>query len=214
MAGASARKPGRRILVVDDSVDSAETLGELLKIWGHDVRLAHDGPGAVDAARDYRPDVILLDIGLPGMDGFAVAAQLREEGIGGRMLVALCLGYASVTWTIAPVFDEVYQADLRLLRDLEAQARASGAQSLFVCARETTANANPHAIDFRGGPPRLSAFLTEWSAEGILEWHATLPVTRDDGLRGDCCVHCDWTRDGSFRAMRLEEGPVLCGCAP
>jgi CheY-like chemotaxis protein len=89
MTAVSSRPPGSRILVVDDSIDSAETLGELLKIWGHDVRLAHDGPGAVAAARDYRPEVILLDIGLPGMDGFAVAAQLREEGIGGRMLVAL-----------------------------------------------------------------------------------------------------------------------------
>lgn len=80
---------GSRILVVDDSLDSAETLGELLKIWGHDVRLAHDGPGAVEAAREYRPDVILLDIGLPGMDGFAVAAELRKEKLGGRLLVAL-----------------------------------------------------------------------------------------------------------------------------
>jgi len=88
MAGAT-RPPGSRILVVDDSLDSAETLGELLKIWGHEVRLAHDGPGAVTAAREYRPEVILLDIGLPGMDGFAVAAQLKKEGLGGRMLVAL-----------------------------------------------------------------------------------------------------------------------------
>jgi CheY-like chemotaxis protein len=88
MAAAGGPK-GSRVLVVDDSFDSAETLGELLKIWGHDVRLAHDGPGAVEAAREYRPEVILLDIGLPGMDGFAVAAQLRKEGIGGRMLIAL-----------------------------------------------------------------------------------------------------------------------------
>jgi CheY-like chemotaxis protein len=80
---------GSRILVVDDSIDSAETLGELLRIWGHDVRLAHDGPGAVDAAREYLPEVILLDIGLPGMDGFAVATQLRKENLGGRLLVAL-----------------------------------------------------------------------------------------------------------------------------
>ena len=80
---------GSRILVVDDSVDSAETLGELLKIWGHDVRLAHDGPGAVTAAREYKPEVVLLDIGLPGMDGFAVAAELRKQNLGGRMLVAL-----------------------------------------------------------------------------------------------------------------------------
>jgi CheY-like chemotaxis protein len=89
MAAAPARPTGSRILVVDDSVDSAETLGELLKIWGHEVRLAHDGPDAITAARDYRPEVVLLDIGLPGMDGFAVATQLRKEGIGGRMLVAL-----------------------------------------------------------------------------------------------------------------------------
>ena len=89
MGSPSARPPGSRILVVDDSVDSAETLGELLKIWGHEVLLAHDGPAAVAAARDYRPEVVLLDIGLPGMDGFAVATQLRKEGIGGRMLVAL-----------------------------------------------------------------------------------------------------------------------------
>jgi CheY-like chemotaxis protein len=85
----SSRPPGTRILVVDDSVDSAETLGELLRIWGHEVRLAHDGPGAIEAARDYRPEVILLDIGLPGMDGFAVAQQMKKEGIAGRMLVAL-----------------------------------------------------------------------------------------------------------------------------
>ena len=90
---ASSKTSGSRILVVDDSVDSAETLGELLRIWGHDVRLAHDGPGAIAAAREYRPEVVLLDIGLPGMDGFAVAAELRKEGIGGRMLVALT-GYS------------------------------------------------------------------------------------------------------------------------
>jgi two-component system, sensor histidine kinase len=89
MCGSPARPPGSRILVVDDSVDSAETLGELLRIWGHEVRLAHDGPTAVTAAREYRPEVVLLDIGLPGMDGFAVATALRKEGTAGRMLVAL-----------------------------------------------------------------------------------------------------------------------------
>jgi CheY-like chemotaxis protein len=86
---ASPKPAGSKILVVDDSIDSAETLGELLRIWGHDVRMAHDGPAALAAARDYRPEIVLLDIGLPGMDGFAVAAQLRQEGLGGRMLVAL-----------------------------------------------------------------------------------------------------------------------------
>jgi len=96
MPDPSPKPAGARVLVVDDSVDSAETLGELLKIWGHDVRLAHDGPAAVEAARDYRPDVILLDIGLPGMDGFAVARQLRTEGLQTRLLVALT-GYGEQT---------------------------------------------------------------------------------------------------------------------
>ena len=130
------------------------------------------------------------------------------------LLLALGFGYATVTWTIAPVWAEVYQADLRLLRGLEAEARASHAESLFVCAQDVSANPNPYGIDFRGGPVRLSAFLTEWAAEGILEWHSTLPVTRDDELRGDCCLHCDRTRSPTFHAMRLEEGPVYCGCAP
>jgi signal transduction histidine kinase len=54
-----------RILVVDDSVDTARGMARLLKLLGHDVRMAHDGPSAIDEARDHRPDVILLDLGLP-----------------------------------------------------------------------------------------------------------------------------------------------------
>jgi CheY-like chemotaxis protein len=83
----------RRILVVEDSVDSAETMAELLKIWGHEVRLAHDGQEALRVAREYRPDIVFLDIGLPDMDGYAVADRLREEGLGGELLVALT-GYS------------------------------------------------------------------------------------------------------------------------
>ena len=79
----------RRILLVEDSVDSAETMAELLKMWGHDVRTAHSGREALDAARDYRPEVVLLDIGLPDMDGYAVAEKLREMGLAGQLLVAL-----------------------------------------------------------------------------------------------------------------------------
>lgn len=136
------------------------------------------------------------------------------RGLAAGLLLALSCAYAVVDWAIAPVYQDVYDADLRLLRDLERQARATRAESLFVCAQDQTANPNPHGIDFRGGPDRLSAFLTKWSAEGILEWHGALPVTRDEDLRIGCCVHCDWTRSPSFRVMRLEEGPVLCGCAP
>ena len=156
----------------------------------------------------------LLHCGAWALADHAWRERPRLRMLAAGLLLALGIGYATVTWTIAPVWAEVYQADLRLLRSLEAEARASHAESLFVCARDVTSNVNPYGIDFRGGPPRLSAFLTEWSAEGILEWRSTLPVTRDDALRGACCVHCDWTRGPTFHAMRLEEGPAYCGCAP
>ncbi|HEX4330929.1 MAG TPA: response regulator [Usitatibacter sp.] len=68
----------RRILVVEDNPDSAESLMLLLRSFGHDVSVVNDGREAVGAARRLRPDVILLDIGLPGMDGFHVARALRE----------------------------------------------------------------------------------------------------------------------------------------
>jgi CheY-like chemotaxis protein len=78
----------RRVLVVDDNVDSAETMAEILKMWGHDVHTAHDGPGALEAARAHRPDAVLLDLGLPTMDGFETARRLRQEGLG-SLLVAV-----------------------------------------------------------------------------------------------------------------------------
>jgi PAS domain S-box-containing protein len=67
-----------RILVVDDNVDAAETMAMLLEIGGHEVKTAHDGPAAVQAACDFRPHAVLLDIGLPGIDGYEVARRLRH----------------------------------------------------------------------------------------------------------------------------------------
>ncbi len=71
--------PARRILVVDDNLDAAESLATLLEFAGHEVRIAHDGPAALEAARQFLPDVVLLDIGMPGMSGYQVARKLREE---------------------------------------------------------------------------------------------------------------------------------------
>jgi signal transduction histidine kinase/integral membrane sensor domain MASE1 len=91
-APAPPRAPGgRRVLVVDDNVDGAESLGLLLSLDGHEVRLAHDGPSALDTARQYQPDVVLLDIGLPdAMDGYEVARRLRSElGLRSALLLAL-----------------------------------------------------------------------------------------------------------------------------
>ena len=70
---------GRRVLVVDDNVDAAETLAELLEVLGHSAHAVHDGPAALQAARSRTPEVVLLDIGLPGMDGYEVARRLKAE---------------------------------------------------------------------------------------------------------------------------------------
>jgi PAS domain S-box-containing protein len=70
---------GLRVLVVDDNVDTAKSLARLLKLLGHDVAMADEGKAAIEVARAHRPDVVLLDIGLPGMNGYEVAAQLRQE---------------------------------------------------------------------------------------------------------------------------------------
>jgi CheY-like chemotaxis protein len=67
-----------RLLVVDDNVDAADTLALLLRQAGHQVRVAHTGAAAVQSALSCQPEVVLLDIGLPGMDGYQVAARLRE----------------------------------------------------------------------------------------------------------------------------------------
>ncbi len=80
----------RRILVVDDNVDAARTLAELLSLDGHETHLAHDGPSAVESARRLCPDIVILDIGLPGFSGLEVARRFREEPcLEGVFLVAL-----------------------------------------------------------------------------------------------------------------------------
>jgi len=67
------------VLVVDDNVDTAESTALLLRMRGHEVYVAHDGLQAVESARTLRPDVVLLDISLPGLDGYQVAARLRGD---------------------------------------------------------------------------------------------------------------------------------------
>jgi CheY-like chemotaxis protein len=91
---AAGPQPGQcsRILIVDDNEDTAHGLARLLKLPGNDIRTAHDGPAAIAEALAFRPEVILLDIGLPGMDGFQVARQLRRQGFQDAVIIAVC-GY-------------------------------------------------------------------------------------------------------------------------
>ena len=83
----------RRVLVVDDSADAARSLALLLAAQGHAVRTAHDGLAALEAARAFQPEVVLLDIGLPRMDGYEVARRLRGQAGFERTLLVALTGY-------------------------------------------------------------------------------------------------------------------------
>jgi CheY-like chemotaxis protein len=85
----STPSPPRRILVVDDNLDAADSLAALLRLEGHTVRVANDGPAALAAAQVEPPDLVILDLGMPGMDGFEVARRLREQPGRTTVLVAL-----------------------------------------------------------------------------------------------------------------------------
>lgn len=84
---------GVRVLVVDDNVDSAESMALLLSLDGHDVRTAFDGPGALAIAGEFQPEAVLLDIGLPGMDGYEVAKQMRGQPGMEKALMIAVTGY-------------------------------------------------------------------------------------------------------------------------
>ena len=81
------------VLVVDDNVDAAQSLAMLLEMLGHEVRMAFDGPSALEAALDQRPDMVLLDIGLPGLNGFEVAQRIRRQPQHKDIVLVAMTGY-------------------------------------------------------------------------------------------------------------------------
>jgi PAS domain S-box-containing protein len=83
----------RKILVVDDNVDAAVTITALLKAWGHEAHAVYTGPSALESAHRFRPEIILLDIGLPGMSGYEVVRSLRAEPSGQGVIIAALTGY-------------------------------------------------------------------------------------------------------------------------
>jgi PAS domain S-box-containing protein len=80
----------RRVLLVDDNADSRDMLAQLLRLWGYELETAGDGPAALEIARAFHPDVVVMDIGLPGMDGYQLAVELRRiPELEGCTLIAL-----------------------------------------------------------------------------------------------------------------------------
>ncbi len=84
---------GRRVLVVDDSADAAESTAMLLRLDGHEIRTVMDGHSAIDAIRSFKPEIVLLDIGLPGLNGYDVTRRLRELPECQNTLVVALSGY-------------------------------------------------------------------------------------------------------------------------
>jgi CheY-like chemotaxis protein len=82
--------PRQRVLVVDDNQDAATSLGLLLKLLGAEIKVVHDGHAALAALASYKPAVVLLDIGMPGMDGYEVARRIRQQP-GGREVLLIAL---------------------------------------------------------------------------------------------------------------------------
>jgi PAS domain S-box-containing protein len=92
-AGAARASATRRVLVVDDNADGADSLAMLLRADGHAVEVAYDGPGAVDAVAAFQPDVVLLDIGLPRMNGYEACRAIRARAGGERIVIAALTGW-------------------------------------------------------------------------------------------------------------------------
>jgi CheY-like chemotaxis protein len=91
--GGNAPEGSRRILVAEDNKTTAESAAKLLALLGHEVLVAHNGPQAIALALSWRPEFILLDIGLPAIDGYAVAAHLRHEEVCQDTIIIAVTGY-------------------------------------------------------------------------------------------------------------------------
>ncbi len=128
-AGTAVGGRRRRVLVVDDNVDAAESAAALLSIWGHEVRTVHDGLSVLRQVEAFRPDIVLLDIGLPGKSGYDVARELRAQPASPVRLIAAMTGYgqAEDRQRSAEAGFDVHLTkplDLEQLRDLLVSGRA------------------------------------------------------------------------------------------
>jgi len=94
-AAATARGPRHRILVVDDNTDAAESLAEMLTLLGHEARTAHDGAAGIAAVAEFRPDLVLMDLGMPGLNGYEAARRIRAEPRGDEPFLVALTGWGS-----------------------------------------------------------------------------------------------------------------------
>jgi signal transduction histidine kinase/CheY-like chemotaxis protein len=129
------KSDARRILLIDDNVDLTTTMSALLRLGGHEVSVCCDGPSGIEAATELQPEVILVDIGLPGMNGYEVASRLRQMPLFDRTMLVAVTGYGQADdrrrareagfdhHLVKPVFFEALQ---QLLASPELAARVRG----------------------------------------------------------------------------------------
>jgi CheY-like chemotaxis protein len=128
---AGARRQALRVLIVDDLRDCADSLAMLVRAWGHDPSVSYGAVAALAVAQASRPDVVLMDIGLPKMDGFALARQLRQRAGDHRdVLFVAAMGFADADTQqrcLAEGFSYFLPKpfDLELLQDILAQHRGT-----------------------------------------------------------------------------------------
>ena len=122
----------RRVLLIEDNVDITDFIRIQLEMWGHEVFVAHDGPRGLEEALRLRPDIALLDVGLPGMDGYELARRIRQADAGTDMRLVAMTGYGRPedrARALAAGFDAhlVKPVDPRRLQDLlDSEAVARG----------------------------------------------------------------------------------------
>jgi CheY-like chemotaxis protein len=126
---------GKRVLVVDDNIDAAESIAVFLRLEGHEVRTVSDGPQAVAIAQVFAPQVAVVDIGLPGMNGYEVARRLRQKGSDGPALLIALTGYGQKedrSRSLEAGFDHhfVKPADPRVIQSAIANWRGPAAASV------------------------------------------------------------------------------------
>ncbi|WP_119157634.1 ATP-binding protein [Caldimonas tepidiphila] len=130
----ASRDGRRKVLVVDDNTDAADTLAMMLDLLGHDTRTAHGGPAALALAREFAPDIVFCDIGMPGMNGYEVARRYRDDpALAPALLVALT-GWGSEDDKRRATeagfdFHLTKPADLALVQDLIARGGTPGRQT-------------------------------------------------------------------------------------
>jgi CheY-like chemotaxis protein len=155
----------RRVLVVDDNADALKTLSMLVKLMGHDVCEAHDGVEAVHLAEQYAPDVVLMDIGMPNLNGYQAAHQIRDQPWGSDMTLVATTGWGQVEdrrRTKAAGFDH------HLVKPID---HSKLCELLALTPRKQSANIQ------RSSKPRLPSFaLTNAAVPGGSESNGSKPL--------------------------------------